>query len=643
MEKKDKPSVGQKDNIFDLEEELKKLPGKPGVYIMHDAADAIIYVGKAISLKNRVRQYFQSSRNKGVKIERMVSQIARFEYIITDSELEALVLECNLIKEHRPKYNTMLKDDKAYPYIRVTVAEAYPRIQFARIMHKDKSRYFGPYTSAGSVKQTIELLHKLYKIRTCSRVLPRDIGKERPCLNYHIHQCQAPCQGYISQEEYRAGIEEALDFLGGNYKPVLGALEQKMNEASENLEFEKAIEYRELIGSVRAVAQKQKITNSDGEDKDILALAHDEHDAVVQVFFVRDGKLIGRDHFYLSHVEGEEDGQILGSFVKQFYAGTPFIPRELMLQTEIEDMTVVEEWLTAKRGQKVYLRVPKRGTKEKLVELAGKNAQMVLDQDKERIRREEGRTIGAAKEVAGWLGLANVSRMEAFDISNTNGFESVGSMVVFEKGKPKRSDYRKFKIKTVQGPDDYASMREVLLRRFRHGKEERQELREKNLSEDYGSFTRFPDLLLMDGGRGQVNIALSVLDELHLDIPVCGMVKDDNHRTRGLYYQNVEIPIDRNSEGFRLITRIQDEAHRFAIEYHRSLRGKEQVHSVLDDIPGIGPARRKALMRYFKGLEPIREASVEELMKADTMNERAAKSVYHFFHPEVTDHSQTEP
>ncbi len=618
--------------MFNIEEELKKLPGKPGVYIMHDASDAIIYVGKAISLKNRVRQYFQSSRNKGAKIERMVTQIARFEYIITDSELEALVLECNLIKEHRPKYNTMLKDDKSYPFIRVTVEEAYPRVLFARRMKKDKSRYYGPYTSAGAVKETIELLHKLYQIRTCNRNLPRDIGLDRPCLNYHIHQCQAPCQGYVSKEEYRESVNQVVSFLGGNYEPVLQMLEKKMQDASDSLEFEKAIEYRELLSSVRAVAQKQKITNSDGEDKDVLALAKDEHDAVVQVFFVRDGRLIGRDHFYLNHVEGESRSAILGSFIKQFYAGTPFIPRELMLQCEVEDAEVMEEWLSGRRGQKVHLRVPKKGTKEKLVELAAKNAEMVLSQDRERIRREEGRTIGAMKEIAGWLGLQNATRMEAFDISNTNGFESVGSMVVFEKGRPKRSDYRKFKIRTVQGPDDYASMREVLMRRFTHGMEEEKELEKKNISAEFGSFTRFPDLLMMDGGRGQVNIALSVLRELNLAIPVCGMVKDDNHRTRGLYYNNVEIPIDRNSEGFRLITRIQDEAHRFAIEYHRSLRSKEQVHSVLDDIPGIGPARRRALMKHFQSLEAIRDADVDALQEVDSMNEAAARSVYQFFH-----------
>ena len=618
--------------MFNIEEELKKLPGKPGVYIMHDASDAIIYVGTAISLKNRVRQYFQSSRNKGAKIERMVTQIARFEYIITDSELEALVLECNLIKEHRPKYNTMLKDDKSYPFIKVTVEEAYPRVLFARRMKKDKSRYYGPYTSAGAVKETIELLHKLYQIRTCNRNLPRDIGLDRPCLNYHIHQCQAPCQGYVSKEEYRESVNQVVSFLSGNYEPVLQMLEKKMQDASDALEFEKAIEYRELLSSVRAVAQKQKITNSDGEDKDVLALAKDEHDAVVQVFFVRDGRLIGRDHFYLNHVEGESRSAILGSFIKQFYAGTPFIPRELMLQCEVEDAEVMEEWLSGRRGQKVHLRVPKKGTKEKLVELAAKNAEMVLSQDRERIRREEGRTIGAMKEIAGWLGLQNATRMEAFDISNTNGFESVGSMVVFEKGRPKRSDYRKFKIRTVQGPDDYASMREVLMRRFTHGMEEEKELEKKNISTEFGSFTRFPDLLMMDGGRGQVNIALSVLRELNRAIPVCGMVKDDNHRTRGLYYNNVEIPIDRNSEGFRLITRIQDEAHRFAIEYHRSLRSKEQVHSVLDDIPGIGPARRRALMKHFQSLEAIRDADMDALQEVDSMNEAAARSVYQFFH-----------
>ena len=621
--------------MFDIEEELKKLPAKPGVYLMHDEKDAIIYVGKAISLKNRVRQYFQSSRNKGVKIEQMVTHIARFEYIVTDSELEALVLECNLIKEHRPKYNTMLMDDKTYPYIKVTVGEDYPRVLFSRQLKKDKSRYFGPYTSAGAVKDTIDLIHKLYQIRTCNRNLPKDIGKDRPCLNYHIKQCCAPCQGYISKEEYGENIKKALDFLGGNYAPLIRELEAKMKEASDNMDFEHAIEYRDLLNSVKQIAQKQKITNSDLEDKDILALASEGEDAVVQVFFVRDGRLIGRDHFCLHISENEPAGEILNSFIKQFYAGTPFIPRELMIQEEIEDARLVEEWLSQRKGQRVHIRVPKIGSKEKLVELARKNAAMVLSQDKERIKREEGRTIGAMKEIAGLLGLSDVVRVEAFDISNISGFESVGSMVVYERGKPKRSDYRKFKIRSVKGPDDYASMAEVLTRRFEHGMEEQQELREKALPGELGSFTKFPDLIMMDGGKGQVNVALQVLEKLGLSIPVCGMVKDDNHRTRGLYFQNEEIPIDRGSEGFRLITRIQDEAHRFAIEYHRSLRSKEQVHSILDDIEGIGPARRKALMKYFQSLEAIREADVETLSAVPSMNRLAAEKVFAFFHENV--------
>ncbi len=618
--------------MFDIEEELKKLPAKPGVYLMHDEKDAIIYVGKAVSLKNRVRQYFQSSRNKGVKIEQMVTHIARFEYIITDSELEALVLECNLIKEHRPKYNTMLMDDKTYPYIKVTVNEEYPRVMLSRQLKKDKGKYYGPYTSAGAVKDTIDLIHKLYQIRTCSRSLPKDLGKDRPCLNYHIKQCAAPCQGYISREEYGKNVGKALDFLNGNYGPLIKELEEKMKAASDSMEFEKAIEYRELLNSVRQIAQKQKITHSDMEDKDIIALASEGEDAVVQVFFIRDGRLIGRDHFYLRISEGEQEKEILSSFLKQFYAGTPYIPRELMIQEAVEDKEVIEQWLTARKGHRVYLRVPKIGTKEKLVELAKKNAALVLSQDREKIKREEGRTIGAMKEIAGLLGLAGVNRVEAFDISNTNGFESVGSMVVYEKGKPKRSDYRKFRIRSVKGPDDYASMYEVLTRRFLHGLEEGRELREKQISGELGSFTKFPDLLMMDGGRGQVNIALRVLQELDLSIPVCGMVKDDNHRTRGLYFNNEEIPIDRNSEGFRLITRIQDEAHRFAIEYHRSLRSKEQVHSVLDDIAGIGPSRRKALMKRFQSLDAIREADVETLASVPSMNRGAAEKVYAFFH-----------
>ncbi len=607
---------------MDFEEELKKLPARPGVYLMHDAKDEIIYVGKAISLKNRVRQYFQSSRNKGVKIEQMVTHIARFEYIVTDSELEALVLECNLIKEHRPKYNTMLKDDKSYPFIQMTVEEDFPRILFARRMKKDKSRYFGPYTSAGAVKDAIELIRRIYHLRACNRKLPQDMGKDRPCLYYHIHQCDAPCQGNVSKEAYQQGVKGALEFLGGRYQEVIQELQEKMQQASEELRFEDAMEYRDLIQSIKKIGERQKITGHSGEDNDVIAMAMDGEDAIVQVFFIRGGRLIGRDHFYLKVAAGDTRSQVMTSFLKQFYAGTPFIPRELILQEEVEDEQIIASWLTSRRGQKVNIRVPKKGVKEKMVEMAAQNASLILSQDKEKIKREEGRTIGAVKEVAGWLRLDSIVRMEAYDISNISGFQSVGSMVVYERGKPKKSDYRKFKIQSVQGPNDYASMEEVLTRRFTHD----------SSGKEFDSFSRYPDLIMMDGGKGQVNVALAVLEKLNLTIPVCGMVKDDRHQTRGLYYNDEEIPIDISSEGFRLITRIQDEAHRFAIEYHRSLRSKGQVHSVLDDIPGIGPARRKALMKQYKSLDSIRQASREELSRVPSMNERAAAQVYEFFH-----------
>jgi len=613
--------------MFLIEEELKKLPGKPGVYIMHGEKDEIIYVGKAVSLKNRVRQYFQSSRNKGAKIEQMVTHITRFEYIVTDSELEALVLECNLIKEHRPKYNTMLKDDKTYPFIKVTVNEPYPRVLFSRTMKKDKAKYFGPYTSSTAVKDVIELVRKIYMVRSCNRNLPRDCGKDRPCLYYHMKQCTAPCQGNVSEEAYKQNIGQVLHFLNGNFQETIDQLTEKMMAASEDMRFEDAAGYRDLINSIRRIGERQKITTYGEEDRDIIAVAMDEsedlreQDAVVQVFFMRGGRLIGRDHFFLRVARGDTKAQVLSSFLKQFYAGTPFIPAEIMMQTEIEDGEIIEDWLTARRKQRVHIRVPKKGTKEKLVELAKENAWMVLSKDRERIKREEGRTIGAVKEIEDWLGLKDIVRMEAYDISNISGFESVGSMVVYEKGKPKRSDYRKFKIKWVQGPNDYASMEEVLTRRFTH-----------ESKGEYDSFSILPDLILMDGGRGQVNIARKVLGELGIDIPVCGMVKDDNHRTRGVYFNNIEIPIDTSGEGFHLVTRIQDEAHRFAIEYHRSLRSKEQVHSVLDDIPGIGETRRKALMRRFRSVENIRDASVEELSQTESMNVQSAEAVYQFFH-----------
>lgn len=617
---------------FDVQEELKKLPKKPGVYIMHDADDTILYVGKAVNLHNRVRSYFKENIGRGPQIDKMVSLIARFEYIVTDSELEALVLENNLIKEYAPKYNTLLKDDKTYPYIKVTLGEEFPRIVMVRQMKKDKAKYFGPFTNGG-VKETIDLINKLYLLRTCNRKLPKEIGKERPCLNYHINQCCAPCLGGVSQEEYAKRIEQAIEFLNGKQQPIIKELKEKMQAASENMEFEEAMKYRDLIENIKKVSESQKMSDNVGEDKDIIALAIDGNETVVQVFFLRNGKLIGREHFYMTQIEEPLADKILTSFVKQFYAGTPFIPREIMLQEPIEDMELVESWLTSRKGTRVHLRVPQKGAKEKLVDLAARNAQLVLSQDRERIRREEGRTIGAVKEIEELLGIGPLTRMEAFDISNTSGFANVGSMVVYEKGKPKRSDYRKFRMKTVAGPDDYACMHEVLTRRFQHGLDEREELKnaENGMEEQFGSFTKFPDLLLMDGGRGQVNIALQVLEELDISIPVCGMVKDDNHRTRGLYFNNMELPIDRNSEGFKLITRIQDEAHRFAITYHRSLRSKVQVHSVLEEIPGVGPSRRKALMKYFKSIEEMRAANVDTLLEVPGITTKVAEKIYAFF------------
>lgn len=618
--------------MFNIEEELKQLPDKPGVYIMRDKTDTIIYVGKAVILKNRVKQYFQNSRNHTPKIRQMVENIDHFEYIVTDSEVEALVLECNLIKEHRPKYNTMLKDDKTYPYIRVTVNEAYPRVLFARQMKRDKSKYFGPYTSGTAVKDILELLGKIYKVRTCNRNLPKDIGKERPCLYYYMGQCDAPCQGYISQEEYGKNIDHVIEFLSGNYTPVVKMLEERMNSAAQEMEYEKAAANRDLLASVKQIMSKQKITYTDQVDRDIIAFARNKDEAVVQTFFIRDGKLIGRDHFYLTGVEGEADKRVVATFIKQFYAGTPYIPKEIFLEVAPEDEEILSQWLSNKRGQRVYLLVPKKGDKEKLVELAKKNALLILNKDAEKLKREEARTIGALKELADYLDLPLISRIESFDISNTSGFETVGSMVVFEQGKAKKSDYRKFKIRTVVGSDDYGAMHEMLMRRFTHGIRELEEIREKNLDEALGSFTKYPDLIFMDGGKGQVNVALEVLEELKLDIAVCGMVKDDNHRTRGLYYRNKELPIDKSSELFKLITRIQDETHRFAIEYHRSLRKKKQVHSILDDIKGIGPSRRRALMKHFQSLEALKEADIEDILKVPSMNRASATQVYDFFH-----------
>lgn len=590
---------------------------------MHDKEDHIIYVGKAVVLKNRVRQYFQKSRNVSPKIARMIEQIAWFEYIVTDSELEALVLECNLIKEHNPKYNTMLKDGKSYPFLKATIQEDFPRFVLARQMKRDGAKYFGPFTSGAAIRDTIELLNKLFHLRNCRKVLPRDVGKERPCLYHQMGQCPAPCQGSVDREEYRENFQKALSFLNGNTKEVMKDLQQKMEQLAQNMQFEEAAVYRDLIDSVRQVTERQKITSDDQEDRDIIAIARNEDEAVVQVFFIRGGKLIGREHYYLSGVLEEEEGHILSAFIKQMYAGTPYVPRELWTECEPEDSGAILEWLAKKRGHKVFFRHPKRGEKVRLLDLAKRNAHMVLAQDAEKLKQEREKTLGAMEEIEGLLGLQGLNRVESYDISNINGFETVGSMVVFEKGRAKKNDYRKFRIRTVTGPDDYHSMEELLTRRFTHG--QRQELAEMD------SFRLFPDVIFMDGGKGQVNVAERVLQELKIDIPVCGMVKDDHHRTRGLFFRNEEIPIDIHGQGFRLITRIQDETHRFAIEYHRQIRGKAQVHSILDDIPTIGIARRKALMKYYESLDDIKKATVEELKEVPGMNERSAKAVVEFF------------
>lgn len=627
----DEKNMTSKKPGFVIEEELKKLPASPGVYLMHDDKDEIIYVGKAISLKNRVRQYFQPSRRVSPKIEKMISRISYFEYIITDSELEALVLECNLIKEHNPHYNTMLKDDKAYPFIKATIGEEYPRLMLARkreeISRKGEGRvkYYGPYTSVLAVRDTLDLVDKLYFIRRCRRNLPKDMGKERPCLYYHIKQCKAPCQGYISKEEYQENFRQAIGFLEGKYEPVLKMLKEKMEAAASAYAYEEAAQYRDLLNSVNHIAQRQKITSGEQEDRDIIAIARQGDDAVVQVFFIRGGKMIGRDHFHMGNVGEEDEAETLSAFIKQFYSGTPFLPKEIFLQSELSDRELLEKWLSGKKGSRVSIRIPQIGQKERLVELARKNAMQVLTRDADKLKQEERRTLGAVAEICSLLKLERAVRMESYDISNISGFESVGSMVVFENGKPKKNDYRKFRIKGVDGPNDYASMEEVLTRRFRHG------MREKE-GEVISGFSVFPDLILMDGGKGQVHIAQEVLRGLGLSIAVCGMVKDDRHRTRGLYFNDEEIPINTRSEGFHLITRIQDETHRFAIEYHKMLRSKGQTHSILDDIEGIGESRRRALLKYFRSLEKLKAADIEELAGVPSMNRKAAENVYDFFH-----------
>lgn len=613
--------------IFNVEEELRKLPKSPGVYIMHSKNDDILYVGKAVSLHNRVRQYFQTGHGHGgsAKIARMVSQIAYFEYIVTGSEMEALVLECNLIKEYRPKYNTMMTDDKGYPYIRVTVEEAFPRFLYSHSMKRDHCKYFGPYTNARAVKDILELINKLYHLRTCNRRLPQDIGKDRPCLYYQIGQCKAPCDGRISQEDYGRQVQAALSFLNGNYRDILSQLQDQMKRQAEEMEFEKAAETRDLIESIRHIEDKQQMSKSSGDDRDVIAFAATEKDIVVTVFFVRDGKLLGRENHHMNGGSEEAFPEVLAAFMKQYYSGTPSLPKEILVPELPDEQQILEAYLSERRGAKVQILVPQKGDKKKILDLATENARLVLSQDMERVRRQEKRTIGAANEIAQMIGIPSANRMEAYDISNISGVLSVASMVVFEQGKPKKNAYRKFRLRTVMGPDDYASMKEVLSRRFT---DERMDV--------------LPDVIMMDGGKGQVNVALMVLDSLGLDIPVCGMVKDDNHRTRGLYYNNEEVQFPKGSEAMLMVTALQDEAHRFAIEYHRQLRSRNQVHSVLDEIPGVGENRRKQLIRYFGEIRKIKEAEVESLMEVPGIPESVAKNIYTFFHADAQEEKNDE-
>ena len=627
-----KLSLVKDEKEFNISEELNKLPKLPGVYLMHGPMDEIIYVGKAKILRNRVKQYFQKSYKKSVKIQQMVAQIQRFEYIVVDSELEALVLESNLIKEYKPRYNTVLKDDKSYPYIRFSVEENYPRLFITRAKKDKRSKYYGPYTSVEQVREVVELLRKTIHIRNCNKVFSEERPLTRPCIYYDMGQCDAPCTGRQSKEEYRALIPKVSDFMAGKTEELIASLEERMFHASEELDFEKAMEYRDLITAIETVKNRQKITALDGEDRDILGLRRDHSDCIIQIFFVRDGKIIGRDHSFLKIDEEDGDEEILSLFLRQFYNGTPFIPKEIHLPCSLPDQQIIEQWLSKVKGKKVHIINPKQGDKEKLVDLAGKNAGILMLRYVEKYRQEKKKQEQALEELRAAVGLSELPvRIESYDISNTSGALTVGSMVVYQNGKEKRNDYRKFRIRSVSGQDDYASMREMLYRRFSHGLEEKKENLKLGKKDEMGSFSQFPDLILMDGGKGQVSICQSVLQELDIRIPVCGMVKDEHHRTRALLVNSREVAISTGGECFKLLTRIQDEVHRFAITYHRSLRGKEQIHSLLDDIKGIGPKRKKALLRKFHDILGISRASYEEIRSIPEMDEQSTKALLRFF------------
>ncbi len=630
------------DSSFQIQEELQKLPAMPGVYLMHGPKDEVIYVGKAKVLRNRVKQYFQKSYKKSAKIQQMVSLIERFEYIVVDSELEALILESNLIKEYKPRYNTLLKDDKNYPYIKVTMDEQYPRIISVRKRRNDRGKYFGPYASMEQVQEVLDLLRKSFHIRNCDKSFTEDHPLERHCIYYDMKQCDGPCTGRQSRAVYLERVREAIDFLNGKYEDILKELSLKMSRASDNLDFETAMEMRDLIRAIEAVQNRQKITAYDQEDRDIVGMRRQWNDCIIQIFFVRDGKIIGRDHQFISIDQEASDEEILTSFIQQYYNGTPFIPREIWVQTPLPEEMVLSEWLSQAKGRRVVLRAPQKGMKEKLVELAVTNAGILMNRYSQQYREQDKKTNKAIQELGEVIGLPKPPvRIESYDISNISGAQNVGSMVVYINGRPKPNDYRKFRIQSVQGPDDYASMREVLTRRFTHGLKEMAENAAKGKKNELGSFSSFPDLILMDGGKGQVHICEEVLENLDIhSVTVCGMVKDDRHRTRALLYHDEELPLSLTGEAFKLLTRIQDEVHRFAVEYHRSLRSREQIRSILDDIPGVGLVRKRALLRQFKDVDHVRSASLEELSACPHMDDYSARRVYDFFRAEHASNSK---
>ncbi|STB10778.1 excinuclease ABC subunit C [Clostridium novyi] len=618
--------------MFDFQHQLKILPDKPGVYIMKNSLGEVIYVGKAKVLKNRVRQYFQNSKNHSEKVRAMVKNIAEFEYIVTDSEMEALILECNLIKKYSPRYNIALKDDKFYPFIKITTNEDFPRVYVTRNFAKDGNRYFGPYTNGTAVYEVMGLIKKLFPLRTCKKAIVEGGEPTRACLNYHINLCKAPCAGYISKAEYWEMIDEIINILNGTDTSIIKNLKLEMEKAAEELEFEKAAKIRDRILAIELISEKQKMFTVKEGDEDFIDLYTDEKDGCAQVFFVREGKVTGREHFMIEDIGDDPVKEVISSFIASFYGGTAQIPKTIYVPEEIEDQELIEKFLTEKRGSKVWIKVPKKGDKKNLLDMVRNNAKIMLDQFKEKMVEEKELNKSALTELADVLGLDSLpARIEAYDISNIQGVDSVGTMVVFENGKAKNSDYRRFKIKSVKGPNDYESMREILSRRFSHGLEEVNKIKERNLEYSKGKFCIFPDLIMMDGGKGQVNIALEVLKNFGIEIPVCGLVKDDKHRTRGIIFNNEEILIRRGSGLMNLITRVQDEVHRYAITYHRSLRDKRTLHSILEDIPRIGEKRRRNLLMKFGSIDNIKKASMEELLDTPGIDKRAAESIKQYF------------